>query len=395
MNNFIYDTPTKIYFGKAQEQNIGSILSGYNPNKVLIHYGCGSARKSGLLDRIEKSVSAAGIPFIELGGVTANPSLSLVCQGISLCLKNDVDFVLAVGGGSVIDSAKAIANGVANPDMDIWDICLGKATPQKTLNKAAVLTISAAGSEMSNSCVITNPDTNEKRGYNCSCNRLNFAIENPELTYSVGKYQTACGAVDIAMHTLERFFSRGESTYLTDSIALSVVKSVIKAGNTCLKDPYDYDSRANMMWASSLAHNDLTHCGREFTMPVHQLGHEICGKYSQVAHAAGLSALWCSWARYVYRFSMPRWLLFASQIWSIDIDYEHPEESVESAILTQENYYKSIGMPISIRELGINESDLESFALGCSRNKTRTIPGYYPLSYQEMLDIYIMSYNNI
>ena len=258
MNSFIYETPTKVYFGKDEEQKIGRILAEYHPSKVLIHFGSGSARRSGLLDRVEAFLTEEGIRFTELGGVVANPALSLVREGIALAQKEGVDFVLAVGGGSVLDSAKAIANGIANPEADVWDFFQGKAVPVRTLPKGAILTLAAAGSEMSASCVISNTETGEKRGFNSAFNRMNFAIENPALTYTVSPYQTACGAVDIAMHTIERYFCPGTDTYLTDAIAEAVIKSVRKAADGCLHNPEDYAARANMMWASSLAHNGLT-----------------------------------------------------------------------------------------------------------------------------------------
>lgn len=392
MNNFIYETPTKVYFGKDEELKIGKLVAAYHPKKVLIHFGGGSARKSGLLDRVEASLSAENIAYVELGGVVANPELSLVRKGIALCQEEGVDFILAVGGGSVMDSSKDIANGVANPDIDVWDFSLGKCVPEKTLPKAAILTLAAAGSEMSNSCVITNSETGEKRGYGCSCNRMNFAIENPELTYTVSPYQTACGAVDIAMHTIERYFCLGEDTYLTDAIAEAVIKSTMKAGVDCLKNPTDYTARANMMWASSLAHNGLTQCGRDFVMTVHQFEHEVSGMYPEVAHGAGLAALWCSWARYVYSSNINRWLQYASHVWNLDIDFEHPEKTIEKAIDMQEQYYTSIGMPTNLKMLGVSKDSLEALALGCSRNKTRTLSGYRPLAYEDMLAIYEMAY---
>lgn len=393
MDNFIYETPTKVYFGKDEEFKVGKLVADFKPNKVLIHYGGKSAKASGLLDRVKKSLSDEGVEYVELGGVVANPELSLVREGISLCQKEGVDFVLAVGGGSVLDSSKAIANGVANPDIDVWDFSLGKVVPTKTLNKGAVLTLSAAGSEMSNSCVITNAETGEKRGYGCSANRMNFAIENPELTYSVNAYQTACGAVDIAMHTIERYFCPGEDTYLTDSIAEAVIKSVMKAGDDCLKNPNDYDARANMMWASSLAHNGLTQCGRKFMLVVHQFEHEVSGMYPEVAHGAGLAAIWCSWARYVYKSNVSRWLQYATNVWNLDADYEHPEKTIEKAIDMQERYYESIGMPTNLKMLGVKEADLEKLALDCSRNKSRSLIGYKPLDYNDILEVYKMAYN--
>lgn len=392
MNNFIYDTPTRVYFGKEEEQKVGKIISEYHPKKVLIHYGGKSAKESGLLDRVKKSLADKNIPFVELGGVVANPELKLVRTGIELCLKEGVDFVLAVGGGSVMDSAKDIANGAANPEMDVWDFSLGKCRPEKTLKKGAILTLSAAGSEMSSSCVISNLETGEKRGYGSHLNRMDFAIENPELTYTVSPYQTACGAVDIAMHTIERFFCPGEDTYLTDAIAEAVIKSVMKAAQDCLENPRNYEARANMMWASSLAHNGLTQCGREFQLVVHQLEHEVSGMYPEIAHGAGLAALWCSWARYVYDANVNRWLQFAHNVWNLDIDFEHPEKTIELAINKQEQYYASIGMPTNLKALGVKKEDLEKLALDCSRNKTRTLIGYKPLEYEDILKIYEMAY---
>ncbi len=392
MNNFVYDATTKVYFGKGEENNVGKIIADFSPNKVLVHYGSESAKKSGLLDKVCACLDENGIKYVLLGGVTPNPELSLVRKGIELCIKENVDFVLAVGGGSVLDSSKDIANGVANPDVDVWNFSLGKAKPEKTLNKGAILTLSAAGSEMSNSCVITNPETGEKRGYGCPQNRMNFAIENPELTFTVSPYQTACGIVDISMHTIERYFCKGENTYLTDSIAESVIKNTFKAGKDCLNDPCDYDARANMMWASSLAHNGLTNCGRECQLIVHQFEHEVSGMYPNVAHGAGLAAIWCSWARYVYKANISRWLQYASNVWSIDIDFENPEKTVEAAIDMQEKFYESIGMPTNLRSLGVEEKSLEKLALDCSRSKTRTLSGYMPLSYEDILNIYKMAY---
>ena len=392
MQNFIYETPTKIYFGKDEEAKVGKILREFAPKKVLIHYGGQSAKKSGLLDRVKKALEDENISYVELGGVVANPELSLVRKGIALCLSEGVDFVLAVGGGSVLDSAKDIANGAANPDVDVWDYSLKKCVPEKTLKKGAILTLSAAGSEMSNSCVITNMETGEKRGYSCPCNRMDFAIENPELTYTVSPYQTACGAVDIAMHTIERYFCPGTDTYLTDAIAEAIVKSVIKASKECLKNPYNYEARANMMWASSLAHNGLTECGRSYILTVHQFEHEVSGMYPEVAHGAGLAAIWCSWARYVYRANISRWLQYAENVWNLDIDYEHPEKTIEAAIDMQEQYYASIGMPTNLKCLGVKETDLETLTKNCTRNRTRNLPGYLTLEYEDILNIYKMAY---
>lgn len=392
MENFEYYTPTKIYFGKGRENEIGDILKQYNPKKVLIHFGGGSVEKSGLLQRIYSILDENNIKYVSLGGVQPNPELSFVRQGISFAQKEGVDFILAIGGGSVIDSAKAIALGVANPTLDIWEIITGKVKASGSLRKGAILTISAAGSEMSRSAVITNTETKEKRGLGSDLNRLDFAIENPELTYSVSKYQTACGIVDISMHSIERFFDVGSDTTLTDDICLSVIKNVFEYGLIAYNDPTNYEARANLMWASSLAHNGLTHCGRVFLLAVHKLEHEMSGLYPEIAHGAGLAAVWCSWARYTYKSCIDRWIKYSKVIWGVDVDPKNPDEGILKAILKQENYYKKIGMPTSLRELNINKEDIETLALGCTGNKTKTIKSYFDLTYTDIYNIFVMSF---
>ncbi|MDO5141302.1 MAG: iron-containing alcohol dehydrogenase, partial [Eubacteriales bacterium] len=344
------------------------------------------------LDRVEASLEREGLSYIEFGGVRANPELPMVREGIELCIREKIDFILAVGGGSVIDSAKDIANGAANPETDVWDFSLKKAVPERTLPKGVVLTLAAAGSEMSESCVITNPETNLKRGYNSRLNRVQFAIENPELTYTVSRFQTACGAVDIAMHTMERYFSPGEETYLTDALAEGVMKTIIAAGKEAVENPESYQARANMMWASSLAHNDLTGSGRRWILPVHQLEHELSGLHTDITHAAGLSALWCSWARYSYTYDLKRFVQFAVNIWGVAQDFEHPEKTALEGIRRQEAYYKELGMPTGLKELGIKEEELETLAEMCSFGKTRELPAIRKLACEDMLNIYRMAY---
>ncbi len=384
MQNFIFNIPTKIYFGKGEELKIGKLIKEYNSNKVLIHYGSERIRKTGLLSKIEKCLEKENIKYIELGGVTANPVLSLVNKGIKLAIKEKVDFVLAVGGGSVLDSAKAIAVGAANPKVNIWDYFTGKATTKKSLPKAAILTLSAAGSEMSNSCVITNEETQEKKGFNDVINQMDFSIENPELTLTVSKYQTACGIVDIAMHSMERFFSKGEHTELTDALALAVIKTANQEGLKCYKNPKDYRARANMMWASSIAHNGITGLGREVRFIVHPFGHQISGLYPSVAHGASLSIIWPSWARYVYKFDLKRFKLFAKGVWNTNDPIK--------AIKKQEDLYKKIGMPISLREVNIKKSDIKKMALRLSNNKKTTLNGVKVLKYEDMIKILNAAY---
>ncbi|MCQ2795313.1 MAG: iron-containing alcohol dehydrogenase [Bacilli bacterium] len=384
MDNFLYSIPTKVYFGRDEELKIGKLIKEYHAHKVLIHFGSNRIKKTGLLGRVEKALKQEKIKYIELGGVTANPMLSLVRKGITLCQKEKVGFVLAIGGGSVLDSAKAIAIGAANPKVDVWKFSCGKATPKASLPKAAILTISAAGSEMSNSAVITDEKTKEKRGFNSPFNQMDFSIENPDLTLTVTPYQTACGAVDIAMHTMERYFSPGKHTEITDAFALALIKTTNELGLKCLKNPNDYDARANMMWASSLAHNGLTGFGRNVIFVVHPFEHQVSGLYPEVAHGAGLAALWASWARYTYKYDLKRWQLFAKTVWDTT--------DVLKAIKKQEDYYHKIGMPISLRELKVKKSDLNKMALRLSNNKTSFLAGVKKLKYEDMLKIYQMAW---
>ncbi|HIZ06927.1 MAG TPA: iron-containing alcohol dehydrogenase [Candidatus Eubacterium avistercoris] len=392
MKDFEFYTPTKVIFGREKENQVGEIIKSYGFQKVLVHFGGQSAKKSGLLDRVLKSLDEAGIAHAQLGGVQANPTLEMVRKGIALCLEEKVDFVLAVGGGSVIDSSKDIANGAASPEVDVWDFSMKKQTVAKSLPVGVILTLAAAGSEMSSSCVITDEKTGMKRGYNSEYNRPLFAIENPELTYTVDAYQTGCGAVDIMMHTMERYLTADEGTYLTDGIAEGVMRAAAQAGLDCIRDPENYEARANMMWASSVAHNDLTQCGRTFFMQVHQLEHEISGMYPQVAHGAGLAALWGSWARYVYKEKTERFAQFANRVWNIPYDFENPERTALAGIEAQENYYRSIRMPVNLKSLGVKEEDLEQLAENCSFGRTRMLPGIRELDCGDMLEIYKMAY---
>lgn len=385
MDNFVYSITTKVYFGKDEELKIGKLIKEYHVHKVLIHYGSNRIKKTGLLGRVEKALKQEKIKYVELGGVTANPLLSLVRKGITLCQKEKVDFVLAIGGGSVLDSAKVIAIGAANPKVDVWKYSCGLAKPKASLPKASILTIAAAGSEMSDSAVISNEITKEKKGFNSPYNRMNFSIENPDLTLTVDKYQTACGAVDIAMHTMERFFSIGKHTEMTDALAIAVLKTIIKTSLVCLKDPKNYDARANMMWASSVAHNGLTGFGRYVQFVVHPFEHEVSGLYPNVAHGAGLAALWGSWARYVYKYDLKRWQLFAKEVWDTT--------DVLKAIKKQEDYYHKIGIPISLRELKVKKTDLDKMALRLSKNKTSELIGVKKLKYEDMLKIYQMAWS--
>lgn len=392
MENFAYYTPTKVVFGKDEEKNVGKLAKDFGAKKVLIHYGGGSAVRSGLIDRIKTSLSEENIAFVELGGVKPNPRLSLIYEGIKLAKENGVDFILAVGGGSVIDSAKGIGYGVANPDIeDVWDLYIGKKKTQKCAPIGVVLTIAAAGSEMSSGSVVTKEDEQLKRSYGCDNARPKFAIMNPELTYTLPKYQIACGVVDIMMHTMERYFSPVGNLELTDKIAEGLLKTMIKYGKLSLENPTNYEARAEIMWASSLAHNGLTGCGGIGDWSTHQLEHDLGGVYD-IAHGAGLAAVWGSWARYVYKENPRRFAQFAENVFGIE-KVGADEEMAIKGIEAMENFYKDIEMPISISETGINlsDEDVEMLAEKCSNNGTRYIGSFKKLFKEDMAKIYSMA----
>ena len=392
MENFAYYTPTKVVFGKDEEKNVGKLAKDFGAKKVLIHYGGGSAVRSGLIDRIKTSLSEENIAFVELGGVKPNPRLSLIYEGIKLAKENGVDFILAVGGGSVIDSAKGIGYGVANPDIeDVWDLYIGKKKTQKCAPIGVVLTIAAAGSEMSSGSVVTKEDEQLKRSYGCDNARPKFAIMNPELTYTLPKYQIACGVVDIMMHTMERYFSPVGNLELTDKIAEGLLKTMIKYGKLSLENPTNYEARAEIMWASSLAHNGLTGCGGIGDWSTHQLEHDLGGVYD-IAHGAGLAAVWGSWARYVYKENPKRFVQFAENVFGIE-KVGADEEMAIKGIEAMENFYKEIEMPISISETGINlsDEDVEMLAEKCSNNGTRYIGSFKKLFKEDMAKIYSMA----
>ena len=355
MNNFYYYAPTAVYFGKNEEERLSDILQGYGCKKVLIHYGGQSAVKSGLLQRIKWAVERANIAWCELGGVQPNPRLSLVNQGISLCQSQNVDLILAVGGGSVIDSAKAIGLGVGSGG-DVWDFYSRKREAEKCLPIGVVLTLSASGSEMSNSSVITNDEICEKRGLTCDLTRPTFAILNPELTVSVSPYQTACGGADIFMHTAERYLAAGGNMKLTDGISEALMTTVIAMTKKALLKPDDYEARANLMWAGSLSHNTLTGCGTDGgDWVVHWLGHELSALYD-VAHGAALTAVWGSWARYVYKNCISRFHRFAVEVMGVRPNGTR-EELALKGIYACEEWFDSIGMPVTIAGLGVNPTD--------------------------------------
>ena len=368
MFNFNYYAPTKVIFGKQTENQVGEQIKNFGGKKILIHYGDKSAIKSGLLDRVKKSLDAENISYVELGGVVPNPHLSKVLEGVELGKREGIDFILAVGGGSVIDSAKAIAYALAEPDKNVWELHARQRQAKKCLPIGVVLTIAAAGSEMSDSCVITNEKTGEKRGYRNDLSSAKFAIMNPELTMTLPDYQTQAGCTDIMMHTMERYFTQGGNMEITDSIAEGLLRTVMKNAKILHVDPKNYNARAEVMWASSLSHNGLTGCGadgKDFAS--HKLEHELSGMFD-VTHGAGLAAIWPSWARYVYKNCLERFVKFAINVMQVDPG-ANDEETALKGIAATEKFFKEIGMPTNLPELGINPTDdqIEQMAESCAK----------------------------
>ena len=389
MLNFEYYAPTKVIFGKATETVVGQEIKKYGGKRVLIHYGSESARRSGLLDRVEESLRQADITFTTLGGVKPNPRLSKVREGIELAKRENIDFLLAVGGGSVIDSAKAIAYAMANPEHDIWDFFDGKAAPSACLPVGVVLTIAASGSEMSNSCVITKEEGGMKRSLNTDLARPRFAIMNPELTFTLPPYQTAAGSVDIMMHTQERYFANEKNNELIDRIAEGLMVTVLHNAPIVMKDPTDYNARAELMWAGSLSHNGLTGCGiASGDFMSHKLEHEMGGMFD-VTHGAGLAALWPSWARYVYKDCLPRFVRFARNVMGVTTDGTD-EEIALKGIEAMVDFYHSIGMPASFHELGIDPTDaqIDEMARRCLEACGSALGSAKKLSLDDMIAIY-------
>lgn len=385
MDNFVYYTPTKVFFGKDTVNDLGKILNEYGITRLLLHYGLESIKRSGLYDQIIKILNDNNIEFYELGGVLPNPRLALVNKGIEICRRHAIFFILAVGGGSVIDSSKLIAAGAAN-DVDPWNYSIHKEKLTKSLKIGVILTISAAGSEMSDSCVITNDETKEKRGFSSEFNRPLFAIEDPTLTMSVSKYQTACGVVDIMMHTFERYFCKEKDLDLIDYMSEGLLKAVYEAGKIAVNEPNNYESRATLMFASSLSHNGLTGVGRKVMMPVHQIEHEISGMYENIAHGAGLAVLFPAWALNAYKSEVYKFARIAYNI--IGISRDLPEEQAAyEGIIALKTYFKTIGMPITMKELGISREMFPILAKNYTFNGKRTIDDIIKVDYDMCLKI--------
>lgn len=385
MLNFDFYTPTKVFFGKGRQSETGKIIADYGYKKIMLQYGKGSIKQTGLYDEIMLSLKDNGVQVVEMGGVEPNPKIEFIRDAISLAKKEEVELVLAVGGGSVIDAAKYTALGAVS-DCDIWEFVTGAQKPKSALPVGCVLTIAAAGSEMSASAVVTDLSLNMKRGFTSELIRPLFAICNPELTYTVSPYQTACGISDIMAHTMERYFTPCEPVDVTDQIAESVLRSVIDAARVVMQNPTDYEARANIMWASSLSHNNLTGCGRINALPVHQLEHALSGEYDSVAHGAGLAVLFPAWAKYVYRHNIPRFAQFARRVWGV-VESDD-KKAAQAGIDAMAQFFKSIGMPQTLGEFGINADAVDRLTSLCTFGNTRTINSVINLGYNEIKDIF-------
>lgn len=392
MKDFIYYAPTEVVFGKEAEQQVARLVKKYGGHKVLVHYGGKSAKASGLLDTILDTLRAADIDFTTLGGVVPNPRLGLVREGIRLVHDEQVDFILAVGGGSVIDSAKAIALGAVY-DGDVWDFYDAKAQATACLPVASVLTIPAAGSEMSEASVITKEDGDIKRGYSNELTRPRFAIMNPERTFTLPPYQTAAGVTDMMMHTMERYFSHDTDMLLTDSIAEALLRTMMQCVPIALAHPDDYNSRAQIMWGGSLAHNGLTGCGLLGDWATHQIEHELSAMFD-VTHGAGLAAVWPSWARYVMDEDVTRFTRFAVNVMGVPNDDSDPKATALQGVERMEQFYHSIGMPTTIHELigrEITDDEIAEMARKCTRDSTITHGNFKILHTHDIEAIYRMA----
>jgi alcohol dehydrogenase YqhD (iron-dependent ADH family) len=384
MNNFNFFSPTFFVFGKGRENEAGKYVKRFGGTKVLIHFGGGSVIKSGLLDRVKASLTAENITFTELGGVQPNPRSGLVYKGIEICKKENIDFVLAVGGGSAIDSAKAIALGALYKG-DFWDFYEGKKI-EKALPVATILTISAAGSEGSMGTVITHENGMLKRAANGEPLRPVFSILNPELTCTLPNYQTACGATDMMAHVMERYFTNTKNVEITDRLCEGILLTIINETPKALSKPNDYEARANLMWAGMVAHNDTCGVGREDDWSSHNMEHELSGLYD-VAHGAGLAVMFPAWMKYVMHQNVMLFAQFAVRVWGCEMDFENPENTARQGIECYEKFMTSIGMPIRFSELGAKSEDIPTLikTMGLGKN---TLGSFVKLTEEDVAKIY-------
>ena len=386
MQNFRFYAPTEVIFGRDVENKTGETAAKYG-TKALLVYGKGSVVRSGLLGRVEASLDAAGIAWREFGGAQPNPTLAHAEQGVREALAFGADLIIGVGGGSAIDTAKAIAHGAANSDAALWDIWTKKVPLTRSLPVGAVLTMPAAGSEMSDSAVLTNEAAGKKAGISTDCNRCRFAVVNPALGATLPKYQLAAGITDIMMHTMERYFIPGIRCDMTDELSEGLLRTVVKNGPAVLADPNDYDSMAEVFWASSLSHNYLTECGRGKDFSVHKLGHALSAHYG-VTHGASLAAMWGAWALYLYEDCIPRFAQYARRVWGVT----EPDDAVAArqGIDATVAFFRSIGMPGNLTELGVRptEDDIRALALDATSGDTLKLSRIRPLDAAAVAEIY-------
>ena len=394
MQNFTYCAPTKVIFGRGVESQIGTELRELGATRVLVHFGGGSVKKTGLLDKVITSLTEAGLSYVEFGGVEPNPKLSFIHKGIELGRAEKVDFILAVGGGSVIDSAKAIGVGLVTGN-DPWQYASTGTHPERNevFPVGVVLTISAAGSEMSNSDVITNDLISPwvKQGITSETVRPLVAFLNPENTFTVSKFQTGCGLVDIMLHTLERYVTGQDECDLSERIAEALLVSVREAGRVAIAHPDNYEARATLMWASSLSHNDLTGCGKIRKFPVHKLEHPVSALHDSISHGAGLSVLFPAWAQFVMKYDIPKFAQLANRVWDCPMDFDHPERTALAGIEAMKRYFTEIGMPTHMSELGLTPDEYDAIIDLTTKGGTRPIKSYIDLGPDEIRAIYALA----
>lgn len=401
MNDFVYYSPTEFIFGRGVTDSVGSHVAARGFKRALLVYGKGSVVRTGTLDRVKKSLAAAGVEAVELAGVRPNPEVGLVREGIALARERDVDFVLPVGGGSTIDCAKAIAFGVPYGG-DVWDFFSKKATIAACLPIACVLTIPAAGSEGSNSCVISNDELGMKSGTNSNLFRPQIAFMDPELTFTLPAYQTAAGVTDMVAHVCERYFSGTGSSSLTDNIATGIIRSLMDEAPVALSDAENYDARANIMWAGTLAHNDIAGCGLSATATgraggweSHALEHELSAFDTSITHGAGLAVVMPAWMRYVWRENPSRFLEFGQQVFGIE-PVDDTDEAIEDAVTATidelQGFFAELGMPVKLGEFGIAPDDIDKLLPTLKANKGEVFGGFKKLTMEDAKAIYLSAF---
>lgn len=388
MHSFTYYNPTEVIFGKDTQSQTAAYVNKYGGTRVLLVYGGGSIERSGLLTQVSENLKNNGIACEPFGGARPNPTLEHARAGVKKALAFQADFILGVGGGSAIDTAKAIAHGTANPDIDIWDFWSQKETLVKTLPIGTILTIPAAGSETSSSSVLTNTAAGRKSGLPSDLNRPCFAILNPELSFTLPLYQIGCGITDIMMHTLDRYFNPLDNE-MTDAIAEALLRTVIRYGSAAIKNPHDYEAMSELMWAGSLSHNGLTGLGGDKDFAVHQLGHELSASFD-TAHGASLATVWGSWAAYVYPAKVSRFARYAKNVWGLT--GRVPDELAVAGIDATVDYFRFLGMPTSFgtnTDIGIqDESSLHRLAFRCAHEGTRTIGSFKVMDESDIFHVY-------